>query len=178
MFGRGKTARLRQGANGTAHDFVGDAYKALGDFVDAHGAAGLGVDTGRQSLECLERCMDIKTLVFIRAKNTGKHLDRQTTGHKVCVCDGQGASFAVASRTWVSRGAVRTHDKEAVAEEQARRATRCYRIDVKLRALDGDAIQRGFHDVLVATRIPRYVCRGAAHVETNTGPTIPLIVCC
>ena len=47
MFGRGKTARLRQGANGTAHDFVGDAYKALGDFVDAHRAACLGVDMGR-----------------------------------------------------------------------------------------------------------------------------------
>ena len=157
------SARDADLADGIGHIVDRNVEETLCNFSQGKGGFHCGLD----AFQCFARCIGIKRLIAMFAKDIGEELRVNPAQKGVAIGDGQGTTFAIAGRARVCASAVWPHAKARAIKAANRAATGCNRVNMHHWRSYSDARNHAVAGQLKLASIMRDIGAGSAHVETD-----------
>ena len=151
--------------DGICHVFDGDAAKTCRGFFRPPRIAGGLPDFLGQRLELLHDDLAVQGLVCRRAEDLRKKVRHDAAHHDIAVGHGERPAAAVAGRSRIGPGAVRSDPVARAVEVQDRAAARRHGMDLHHGRAHAHAGHLGFEGPLVLAVVVRHIRGRAAHIE-------------
>ncbi len=140
-----------------------DLDEAVGDLLSTAAVADLRRELGEAGAHRL----GVERQVLLGPEDARKEVRDQLASHDVGVSHRERATAAIAGRSRIGAGGVRTDAKARAVEMQNRAAAGGDRVDQHHRRAHAHAGDLGLVGTLVRAGVVRHIGRGAAHVEAD-----------